>query len=46
MKKSKKIFTTLQAKISELKEEEYDPSDSDGESQADSLFLFKYKFQW
>ena len=35
MKKAKKTFKTLQAKISDLKEEESDLSDSDGESHAD-----------
>ena len=32
MKKAKKAFTTLQAKIAEMKEEESDLSDSDSDS--------------
>ena len=35
MKNDKKTFTTVQSKISELKEEESDLSESYGESQAD-----------
>ena len=45
MKTAKKTFTTLQANISYLKEDESDLSDSDGESQADSLFLLKKNYQ-
>ena len=37
-KKTKKTFTNLQDKIAYLKEEEYDLSDSDGESHADLSF--------
>ena len=38
MKKDKKTFTTLQDKIGDLKGEESDLSDSDGESHEDSFF--------
>ena len=41
MNKAKNTFTTLQDQMEELKEYESDLSDSDGESQADSLFLLK-----
>ena len=45
MKKDKNTFTTLQVKISELKEGKYELSYSDGESQAHLLSLLKYNFQ-
>ena len=45
MKKSKKTFATLQAKIADLKEEESDLSYSDGDSHAESLFLLKENYQ-
>ena len=45
MKKVNKTFTTIKSKISELKEDEYDLSDSYGESQADSFFLLKVNYQ-
>ena len=45
MKKSKNTFTTLQSKISELKEDKSDLSDSDGESQEDSFFILKDNYQ-
>ena len=45
MKKYKKIFTILQAKIVELKEKESELSDSDGDSHADSFFLLKENYQ-
>ena len=45
MEKAKKTFTYLQAKIAEFKEEKSDLSDSDGESQADWLFLLKDNYQ-
>ena len=41
MNKAKNTFTTLQAKVSDIKEDESDLSDSDGESHADSFFLLK-----
>ena len=41
MKKSKKTFATLQAKIADLKEDESDLSESDGESQSYSFFLLR-----
>ena len=41
MTKYKKTFTTLQAKIENLKEDESYLSDSDGESHVDSLFILK-----
>ena len=40
----KNTFTTLQANIVDLKEEESDLSDSDGESHADSLLFLKYNY--
>ena len=39
MKNSKKTFTTQETNIKELKEEEYDLSDSDGDSHTYSFFL-------
>ena len=45
MKKDKKTFTTPHAKIVELKEDEYDPSGSYGESQADLFFLLRKNYQ-
>ena len=45
MKKVNKTFTTIKSNISELKEDEYDLSDSYGESQADSFFLLKVNYQ-
>ena len=45
MKKDKKTFTTLQAKISDLKKYKSNLSESDGESKADTLFLLKYNYQ-
>ena len=45
MENDKNIFTTLKANISELIEEESDLSDSDGESQEDSLFILKDNYQ-
>ena len=41
MKKANNNFTILQSNIADLKEEESELSYSDGESQADSLFLLK-----
>ena len=38
MKNSKKTFTTQETNIKELKEEEYDLSDSDGDSHTYSFF--------
>ena len=45
MKKSKKTFTNIKYKIAELKKDESDLSDSDGDLQADSLFLLKDNYQ-
>ena len=45
MKKAKKTFTTLQAKISDIKEGESDLSESYVESHADSLFILKDIYQ-
>ena len=45
MKKSKKTFTTLQYKIADLKEGEYDLLYSYGESQAYLFFILKDNFQ-
>ena len=45
MKKAKNTFTTLKSKISELKEDKSDLSDSDGESQEDSFFILKENYQ-
>ena len=41
-KKPKKTFATLQSNIAELKEDEYNLLDSDGELHADSFFLIQY----
>ena len=45
MKKSKNTFTTLQSKISDLKEDKSDLSNSGVESQEDSFFLLKDNYQ-
>ena len=41
MNKAKNTFTTLQYNIADLKNDEYDLSDSDGYSRVNSFFLFK-----
>ena len=45
MKKANMNFITLQANTAELKKDKSDPSDSDGDSHADSFFLMNDNHQ-